>query len=119
MISRGDRAPLHAPRSKVTPARCDVLCWFSEDAKWPFVVAHQARVAHARSPKRRRLDGQTAPIGSQDDATNDDSRLTSKQPSWAELLISKFPTFDPTWSDDVKTKWFDGFNQLMGKGKPE
>ncbi|HEX2592390.1 MAG TPA: hypothetical protein VHL34_12885 [Rhizomicrobium sp.] len=29
------------------------------------------------------------------------------------LLISKFPTFDPTWPNDVKVKWFAGFDRLM------
>jgi len=33
--------------------------------------------------------------------------------SWQQLLLSKFPSFDPAWPDDVKTKWFEGFNQLM------
>jgi hypothetical protein len=30
-----------------------------------------------------------------------------------DLLLSKFPTLDPSWSDEVKAKWFDSFNQLM------
>jgi hypothetical protein len=32
---------------------------------------------------------------------------------WAEILMSKFPTFDPSWPDDVKAKWFDAFKQMM------
>jgi hypothetical protein len=36
---------------------------------------------------------------------------------WAEMLLSKFPQFDPAWSDDVKLKWFDAFDRLMkGRG---
>jgi hypothetical protein len=36
---------------------------------------------------------------------------------WAEQLLSKFPQFDPTWPDEVKLKWFDGFDRLMkGRG---
>jgi hypothetical protein len=39
---------------------------------------------------------------------------------WSELLLSKFPSFDPAWPDDVKTRWFDSFEKLMqsGAGKP-
>jgi Family of unknown function (DUF5343) len=37
--------------------------------------------------------------------------------AWEQLLLSKFPSFDPTWPDEVKTKWFDGFNDLMTKFK--
>jgi hypothetical protein len=28
-------------------------------------------------------------------------------------LLAKFPTLDPAWPDDVKSKWFDAFQQLM------
>jgi hypothetical protein len=32
---------------------------------------------------------------------------------WADILMSKFSTFDPSWPDDVKAKWFDAFKQMM------
>lgn len=28
-------------------------------------------------------------------------------------LTSKFPTFDPSWPDEVKLKWFDAFDKLL------
>jgi hypothetical protein len=37
--------------------------------------------------------------------------------SWAQMLLSKFPSFDPAWPDDVKAKWFDAFEQLMARGE--
>ena len=30
-----------------------------------------------------------------------------------KILLTKFPTFDPTWSDEVKLKWFEAFDQLL------
>lgn len=33
--------------------------------------------------------------------------------SWDRLLLSKFPTFDPTWADEVKLKWFQAFDELL------
>ena len=33
--------------------------------------------------------------------------------TWQQMLLSKFPSFDPAWPDDVKSKWFDGFKELM------
>jgi hypothetical protein len=30
-----------------------------------------------------------------------------------EMLLAKFPEFDPAWPDEIKTKWFAGFDQLM------
>lgn len=36
-----------------------------------------------------------------------------EQLGWIELFLSKFPDFDPSWSDEIQAKWFDGFDQLM------
>lgn len=36
--------------------------------------------------------------------------------TWAQLLLSKFPSFDPAWPDEVKAKWFTAFDQLMQQG---
>lgn len=35
---------------------------------------------------------------------------------WTQLLLSKFPSFDPAWPDEVKSKWFDAFDRLMQTG---
>lgn len=32
-------------------------------------------------------------------------------------LLAKFPAFDPNWPDEIKTKWFEGFQQFMGHAK--
>jgi hypothetical protein len=37
---------------------------------------------------------------------------------WEEELLDKFPSFDPGWSEELKTKGFAGFERLMG-AKPE
>lgn len=37
--------------------------------------------------------------------------------TWAQLLLSKFPSFDPTWPDEVKSKWLESFADLMKKGE--
>ena len=39
--------------------------------------------------------------------------------SLEKLLLAKFPTFDPGWSAEVQTKWFDGFKILMSQFKKE
>jgi len=33
--------------------------------------------------------------------------------SWDEIIMKKFPTFDPNWSDEVKLKWFDALDELL------
>ena len=36
--------------------------------------------------------------------------------SWKELLLTKFPNFDPTWPTDVQIKWFEAFDELLKRG---
>ena len=38
---------------------------------------------------------------------------------WNEMLLTKFPTFDPTWSDEVKLKWFAAFDELLKRSFSE
>ncbi len=33
--------------------------------------------------------------------------------SWDEMLVTKFPNFDPAWSDEIKAKWFAAFDELL------
>jgi len=34
---------------------------------------------------------------------------------WADLLVAKFPQFDPTWPVEIKAKWFEAFQELIEK----
>jgi hypothetical protein len=36
--------------------------------------------------------------------------------SWTEMLLMKFPSFDPAWPTEVKLKWFEDFDQLLKRG---
>jgi len=38
------------------------------------------------------------------------------QIAWYEMVLAKFPTFDPTWADDIKLKWFEAFDALLKRG---
>jgi hypothetical protein len=40
------------------------------------------------------------------------------QATWYEMVLTKFPTFDPAWPDDVKLKWFEAFDTLLKRGSP-
>lgn len=37
----------------------------------------------------------------------------SNPDKWNEQLIAHFPTFDPTWPEDVKNAWYAAFEELM------
>lgn len=41
------------------------------------------------------------------------ARPVPAQITWYEMVLAKFPTFDPTWSDDIKLKWFEAFDSLL------
>jgi hypothetical protein len=41
------------------------------------------------------------------------------QMPWDKMLLTKFPTFDPTWTDEVKLKWFEAFDKLLGWNFPK
>jgi hypothetical protein len=34
-------------------------------------------------------------------------------------LLAKFPDFDPAWPDDIKAKWFSGFDTFMKGVSPQ
>ena len=38
------------------------------------------------------------------------------QTNWYEMVLAKFPAFDPAWSEDVKLKWFEAFDTLLKRG---
>jgi len=42
--------------------------------------------------------------------------MTPPMTSWSQMLLAKFPSFDPAWPDEVKAKWFESFDRLMKSG---
>jgi hypothetical protein len=35
---------------------------------------------------------------------------------WLELLVAKFPQYDPSWPPELQTRWFESFERLLAKG---
>jgi hypothetical protein len=44
------------------------------------------------------------------------AELVPHSTSWKELLLTKFPSFDPSWPNDVQLKWFEAFDELLKRG---
>lgn len=42
-----------------------------------------------------------------------------EQMSWGKMVLTKFPAFDPAWSDEIKLKWFEAFDRLLERRVPE
>jgi len=38
---------------------------------------------------------------------------TAERQTWRQMVLSKFPDFDASWSQELKEKWFDAFDKLM------
>lgn len=56
------------------------------------------------------------------------TKFPTFDPSWSDEIKSgwlqafvglKFPTFDSAWSDEAKLKWFDAFTKLLERGFPK
>ncbi|MFH1639797.1 MAG: DUF5343 domain-containing protein [Chloroflexota bacterium] len=43
-------------------------------------------------------------------------KIPEQTSTWDEMLLAKFPPFDPNWSDELKVKWFAGFDELLKRG---
>jgi hypothetical protein len=45
-----------------------------------------------------------------------ESEEVPERTSWDKLLLAKFPSFDPSWSNEVKIQWFQAFDELLQRG---
>lgn len=83
---------------------------------------------HIKTPQPKRNGGSSgksrrakAPAAAQQPIDPTGNRTPSKS-SPVELLLAKFPDFDPAWPEDIKKNWFESFGALRGamlKGENE
>jgi hypothetical protein len=74
-------------------------------------TSHHLKNGRTRAPRTQgRRPNRLIELASQADGSDESD---SGDMSWAQMLLSKFPSFDPSWPDEVKAKWFDGFHRLM------
>src|ERR1700730_1494553 len=71
---------------------------------------HIKPYAGARRPSRRR-SASSAGITESAEPSKFPVVLEQNSSEW-ELLLSKFPNFDPSWSDDLVNRWLIGFERL-------
>ena len=78
---------------------------------------------HFKSQRGPRIQRRQRPNRGSDNISNDDDPTTSLNDSgngdlsWAQMLLSKFPSFDPSWSSEVQAQWFEMFGKLMKQGE--
>lgn len=74
----------------------------------PHIKARGPRVGSSKSKRKTQQ-----PQSKLNDSVSEELMQPTAKIEWQQLLLSKFPSFDPAWPDDVKAKWFDGFKELM------
>ncbi|SRR6266487_1550666 len=53
------------------------------------------------------------PLGDRKTDENDRGGDANEARTWREMVLSKFPEFDPDWPPEIKGKWFDAFDKLI------
>ena len=73
----------------------------------PFITKKVRLTSSGRNSSRRMASEKVEPASSSDG---------NEAGQWERMLLEKFPSFDPSWSDEVKLSWFKAFDELMKRG---
>lgn len=69
-----------------------------------------------RAPQQPSAEAQQAPVEADPEPVISVSAASNPQVAAklnvAEMILSKYPDFDPSWSADVQAKWLDGMTKL-------
>lgn len=70
---------------------------------------------HLKVPRTRRGGGRRRANSGQNDQNGGDesSQIVEPKLTWEQMLLSKFPSFDPSWPEETQKRWFDSFEKLM------
>ena len=93
------------------------VTFFLQAARFADLPMHPLLSGQIRSTLTRRKRQRTKEHGA---SMEEQVPLVPSDPggmTWAQMLLAKFPAFDPAWPDDLKTKWFDAFGKLMKRGE--
>jgi hypothetical protein len=76
----------------------------------PFIMK-RSRTKHTVSGRKRiaKADARTSRNSTEAIGTE----RNPAQLQWHEMVLARFPTLDPNWSDEVKLKWFEAFDTLL------
>lgn len=76
-------------------------------------VPRTPSIGPKRKPKAAKPKADPPP----DQSGNNADTNTTQTGGLVEKLLAKFPEFDPKWPDEIKAKWFAGFDQFMQSTK--
>lgn len=73
----------------------------------PYLKKHPGRAPGATKAKRKPKQQEERQL-----QVERSGILAGEEVSWEKLLLSKFPSFDPAWTNEVKVEWFKAFKDL-------
>jgi len=83
----------------------------------PFIKPVKAKRNGGGKSRRQVAERSTPPVHPHPAPALQQAGEEVRNGSWKQMLLAKFPNFDPAWPDDVKTKWFEAFDKLMKQGQ--
>ncbi len=72
---------------------------------------NRSRTARTRRTNTSQRVGQQSTV-----AVPESDSIAVSPVGWHQMLLAKFPSFDPSWAPEVQAKWFDMFDRLMRAG---
>ena len=98
------------------------------DAKIPISTYVLKNKKPRSGPSKRRAKSGLRPAADSDPHVRDPALDAAKHrvnpndqtkhpQSIATQLLEKFPAFDPSWNEDLQSKWFDGYQRLLAMGE--
>jgi len=85
----------------------------------PFIT-RRAKTVHVHStPGTRDIKKRASMVITKNSSVLQSGSEIPSRASWNEMLLTKFPAFDPAWSDEVKLKWFAAFDELLKRSLSE
>ena len=85
----------------------------------PFVTKKNRTVRTNVTSKKIRRNGRSTPELSPAELPHTEKpAVAADKLSFEQILLAKFPAFDPSWSEELKLKWFSAFDELLKKPRP-
>jgi len=80
----------------------------------PYIGKFRNTASRSTGSKAKKTNGQNLPPPLLPASSNPIENL-----SWQQIYLSKMPDFDPAWSEEIKTKWFDAMGKVMEELKKQ
>lgn len=80
----------------------------------PYIIK-QTRNTHSGTPSKNYVKKVMPRIG-RNLPQPQEMEDTNAGMSWDKMLLNKFPSFDPSWPNEIKLQWFQAFDELLKRG---